>query len=90
MHQGQGVYFLQSDKNSRFYIGSTIDIHKRLKEHYAGLVYSTKNLRPLNLVFFQNFSDIKTARVVEYKLKRLKSRKIIEQIIEEGSIKLGP
>lgn len=89
MFEGQGVYILQSQKNSRFYVGSTENIERRFKEHCNGLVCSTKNIRPLGLVFFQNYDCIKTARQIEYKLKKLKSRKIIEKIIEEGVIKLG-
>jgi len=30
------VYILQSLKNSRFYIGSTTDLNRRLQEHLSG------------------------------------------------------
>ena len=89
MINSQGVYILQSQKNNRFYIGSTENIQRRFKEHCDGLVFSTKNIRPLELVFFQNYICIKEARKIEYKLKKLKSRKIIEQIIADKKIKMG-
>jgi hypothetical protein len=42
------------------------------------------------LVFFHEYVDIKQARRIEYRIKRYKSRKIIEKIIEEKCIKMGP
>ena len=84
------VYILQSERNDRYYIGSTIDIKKRFGEHRAGLVKATKFLLPLEIVFFKEYPTIKEARQVEYKLKKLKSRKIIKQIISDGHVKKGP
>lgn len=82
------VYILKSLKNGRYYIGSCIDIDVRFKQHNKGLVKSTKNLLPLSLEFFQKYDEVKTARQIEYKLKKLKSRKILEQIIAGKVIKL--
>lgn len=83
------MYFLQSLKNQRYYIGSTINLTNRFSEHEKGLVKTTKNLRPLKIVFFQEYSSIAEARIIEYRLKKLKNRNIIERIINEGIIKLG-
>jgi len=85
----QGVYFLQSLKNQRYYIGSTINLEKRFDEHNKGLVKAIKYLRPLRIVFFQKYLFIRDARRIEYRLKKLKNRNIIERIIDEGIIKLG-
>lgn len=85
----QGVYFLQSEKNLRYYVGSTIDLEKRLTEHGLGLVKATKNLRPLKLVFFQPYDNIAHARRIEYKIKKLKRKDITEKIIRDGKIKMG-
>ena len=82
------VYILKSIEKSRYYIGSCINIKLRLKQHNDGLVKSTKSLRPLRLEYFQEFSSIKLARQIEYKLKKLKSRIIIERIIQDKFIKL--
>jgi putative endonuclease len=81
------VYILRSLKNSRFYIGSCIDIGKRFEQHNKGFVKSTKNLIPLKLEFYQRFNDAKAARQMEFKLKKFKSRKIIEEIIKDQIIK---
>lgn len=48
----------------------------------------TRNLRPLKLVFSQEFESIDIARKIERKLKKYKSRKIIENIITDKVIKL--
>ena len=81
-----GVYILQSIKNKSYYIGSTIDINNRFKEHNLGEVVSTRNLVPWELKLFFKTETIKEARQIEYKLKKLKSRKIIEKIIINQNI----
>jgi putative endonuclease len=47
------VYVLQSETDNQFYTGYTSDLKKRLEEHNAGNVLSTKNRRPLKLVYFE-------------------------------------
>lgn len=83
------VYILKSLSNERFYIGSTINLETRIKEHNSGKSKYTKLTRPFDLVFSQKFETIQEARKIEYKLKKLKSRKITEKIISEGIIKMG-
>jgi len=83
------VYILKSLKNNSYYLGSTNNIERRLSEHNLGKSKFTKNNRPYLLVFYQEFNSLKTAKQVEYKLKRLASRKIIEEIISEGKIHLS-
>ncbi|MFA7653957.1 MAG: GIY-YIG nuclease family protein [Candidatus Magasanikbacteria bacterium] len=83
------VYILQSEKNGSYYVGSTINLEKRIFEHNTGQTKSLKYLLPLKLVFFQKFGDIGLARALEYKIKNFKSRKIIEQIIVDQKIKMG-
>ena len=83
------IYILRSEKNDSFYIGSTIDVPNRFNEHNAGLVKATKYLAPWKLAFSKRCDTIRKARQLEYKLKKFKSRKIIERIIEEKEIKTG-
>lgn len=83
------VYILQSLANGRFYVGSTNDLNRRIAEHNAGKTKSLQYLRPLQLVFHQEYQTLEQARRIEYKLKKLKSKVIIERIIKEGFIKLG-
>ena len=83
------VYILQSNQNGRYYIGSTNNIKRRLREHNPGKTESLKHLLPLRLVFMQEFIKLEEARKIEKRLKRLKSRVIIERIIRDKIIKLG-
>ncbi|HEY1063626.1 MAG TPA: GIY-YIG nuclease family protein [Daejeonella sp.] len=46
-------YILKSEKDGRFYYGSTQNIEERLKKHNKGDIKSTKNRRPLILHFIE-------------------------------------
>ncbi len=83
------VYILQSLRNGKYYIGSTLDLEERVKKHNLGQVYSTKRLLPLKIVFRQNYSDIQTARKIENKLKKFKRRDFLDKIIAEGKIRIS-
>ena len=47
------VYVLQSRKDKRFYVGSTKDLKSRFDEHNSGSVKSTKDRRPLKIVYYE-------------------------------------
>jgi putative endonuclease len=47
------VYVLRSVVDSNFYVGYSSDLNKRLQQHEKGLVSSTKNRRPLVLVYYE-------------------------------------
>ncbi|MBI5135313.1 GIY-YIG nuclease family protein, partial [Candidatus Uhrbacteria bacterium] len=80
------VYILESIISHRYYIGSCIDIERRLVQHNNGKVPSTCNKGPWELRFSQMFTNVTDARKMEYRLKKLKSRKIVERIIQEKVI----
>ena len=52
-----------------FYTGYTKDLRKRLEEHNKGLVQSTKNRRPLKLVYYEGCLTQKDATQREKYLK---------------------
>jgi len=83
------VYILQSQTSGIYYIGSAHDPIKRLGEHNAGKATATRNKGPWIIKFSQQFSSIRQARQVEYKLKKLKRRDYLEQIIKDGYTKFG-
>ncbi|MCL4367285.1 GIY-YIG nuclease family protein [Patescibacteria group bacterium] len=83
------VYILKSLRSGRYYIGSTTNLGRRLKEHNLGKTKSLKYSRPLEVVFSQDYNSAEEARKVEYKLKSFKSREIIERIIKDKIINLG-
>lgn len=63
------VYVLKL-KNGDYYIGSTENIQRRLKEHNQGLVDSTKPSLPYKLVSFTGFLDKRKALLYEKYLKK--------------------
>jgi putative endonuclease len=44
---------LQSKKDTKFYVGRTSDLRRRFSEHQNGRVFSTRNRRPLKLVYYE-------------------------------------
>jgi len=47
------VYVLKSLKDGNWYTGYTSDIKARIKMHNDGLVESTRNRRPFELIYFE-------------------------------------
>lgn len=84
------VYILESLDNGRYYIGSTIDLDERLKHHFGGFTPSTKRFGEIKLVFSQYYVNLKDARSIEKKLKKLKRRDYINKIVKDGFIKKHP
>ena len=83
------VYILQSLRNRRFYIGSTINLRQRLKHHFGGFTPSTKKFGQIKFIFSQEYPTLKEARMIEKRLKKLKRKDYIEKIVREGKIRMG-
>ena len=47
------VYILKSEKDGKKYTGYTKDLKLRFKQHQNGEVASTRNRRPLHLIYFE-------------------------------------
>jgi putative endonuclease len=75
------LYILQNEQTDRYYIGSTNDLERRLKEHQRGRTRTTRILRTNKLVYFEEYSTEKEARNREKKLKSYKSKKYIKWLI---------
>ena len=45
------IYVLLSDKDHNLYVGFTENLQSRLEEHRKGRVISTKDRRPLTLIY---------------------------------------
>lgn len=80
------VYILRSLKDLNKYIGSTVNLERRVAEHNNGHVLSTKNRRPLVLTAYQYFETIEQAVELEKKYK--KSHGALERAIKKGLMKL--
>ena len=55
------VYVLQSLKDDKFYTGYTENLKLRFEKHQKGHVASTKDRRPLRLIYFEGCLDRKDA-----------------------------
>lgn len=82
------VYILESISDGRFYIGSTVDLSKRIRHHQKGFTPTTKRFGGIKLVFSQDFSTLREARDIERKLKNLKRKEYLRKIIKDGYIKI--
>ena len=49
------AYILKSDKDGKYYYGSTDNLDARVERHNKGYVRSTKYRRPLVLCYFEKF-----------------------------------
>ncbi|MBL7749093.1 MAG: GIY-YIG nuclease family protein [Chitinophagaceae bacterium] len=76
------VYILQSMKDFSFYIGQCADLDKRMSKHFDGMSRYTASRRPLRLVYFELYDSRSAAIKRELAIKKMKSRKYIEQLIE--------
>lgn len=47
------VYVLRSSKDNKFYTGYTNNLKSRFELHQKGRVESTKNRRPLKLIYYE-------------------------------------
>ena len=81
------VYILQSEKDNKFYIGSTKDLNQRMKCHNKGKVRSTKSRMPFKLIYSEEFDTVTQARQRENFLKTGQGRKWFkDNILNVGEV----
>ena len=51
------TYVLQSLQDKNFYVGFTENLKLRFEQHNRGSVESTKNRRPLKLIYYEACAD---------------------------------
>ena len=56
------IYILKSLKDNKTYVGYTNNVDRRLTEHNSGKNIATKNRRPLELIFSEEFETSIEAR----------------------------
>jgi len=71
------TYLLKSREYKWYYVGSTKDLRTRFKQHNLGQVKSTKFYKPLDLVYYESYSDYSLARKREIELKKNSQQKEI-------------
>lgn len=63
------VYILKSELDNKIYTGYTANLEKRIAQHQNGEVDSTRNRRPLKLIYYQAFLSESDAHREEKYLK---------------------
>jgi putative endonuclease len=71
------LYILKNEETDRYYIGSTTNIERRLKQHLAGHTRTSRILGTNTLVYKETFNTISEARGREKKLKSYKAKNIL-------------
>lgn len=79
------VYILHNPTTHRFYIGSTIDLERRLKQHKSGNTRTTRRLKTNELFYTEEYKTIEEARLREKQIKSYKSKFYIEKLVQ-GSV----
>jgi putative endonuclease len=82
------LYFILSSAKNKIYVGVTSNLQERLRKHndhsYAGAF--SKIATDWELIFQKEFEDKQEALFLERFIKRMKSRKFIQKIIENPEI----
>ena len=73
------AYVLQSKKDNGFYIGFTKNLKLRFEQHTKGQVDSTKNRRPLKLIYYEACLNQEDATKREKYLKTYNGRKFLHK-----------
>ena len=72
------TYVLQSKADGKFYVGFTKNLKLRFEQHNKGIVESTKERRPLELVYYEACRDQKDATKREKYLKTYHGKMFIK------------
>ncbi len=78
------IYILYSEKNDRYYVGSTHDLGWRLERHNMGWGKYTKRGIPWKIVYSEAYQTKSEALKREREIKNEKSRKYIEYLISHA------
>lgn len=80
------IYILK-DENKKIYIGSCLSIKDRFHDHSRGNTKSTRYFMNPRVCWLKEVNDLKIARAIEKKIKKWKSRKMVELLIN-GTIQV--
>ncbi len=68
------IYILKSIKDGKYYTGFSGDLRRRLQEHNSGSVQSTRDRRPLELIYYEAYREKLQAIKREKFLKTTKGK----------------
>jgi putative endonuclease len=73
------TYILKSRKDNDLYTGSTNNLRSRFEQHSKGKVLSTKNRRPLALIYYEACTKEADARRREKSLKSYRGKMFLRR-----------
>lgn len=76
------IYILKSLKDGKYYTGFSSDLRSRIRDHHAGNVQSTKNRRPLELIYYEAYKEKTQAVRREKFLKTTKGKLQLKKQLE--------
>lgn len=83
------IYILKSKKDNKLYTGYTSNLEKRIKQHRNGEVSSTKQRRPLDLIYYEAYKSEKDAKAREKYLKTTQGKqRLKKQLVNVMPVKL--
>ena len=75
------IYILYSSKLNKYYVGAYTDLERRLYEHNIGHSKFTSTGIPWVIKYSETFETLQEAKKRELMIKKMKSRKYIENLI---------
>ena len=75
------VYILLNEAKTRTYTGVSDDVDKRLAEHNAGRIKSSRPYRPYKMVHIEPFETLKEARQKEKFYKSTTGRRRLNEML---------
>jgi putative endonuclease len=84
----KGTVYILKDEEGKFYVGSTNDLERRMRQHQLRYTQTTRNMRAPKLVLAQEYSSLSAARKVERRIKNLKRKDYIESMVSAGCIRI--
>jgi putative endonuclease len=77
------VYILKSKNTNRLYVGRTDDLRRRIKEHKDRKNWTTKRMLPVELIFYEAFTNKQDAIRREKYLKTSKGKSTLKMMLRE-------
>jgi len=76
------TYVLQSELDGNFYVGYTRDLKLRFEQHEKGKVNSTKERRPLKLIYYEACVNQEDALQRERYLKTYNGKRFLHKRVK--------